>query len=77
MPQLYDIGIIGGGLGGLTLAIQAAQQGYAVVLYEKEEYPFHKVCGEYISMESWNFLERCGVPLDSWDLPKINLRLGA
>jgi flavin-dependent dehydrogenase len=72
MPQLYDIGIIGGGLGGLTLAIEASQQGYSVVLYEKEEYPFHKVCGEYISMESWNFLERCGVPLDSWDLPKIN-----
>lgn len=72
MAADYDIGIVGGGLGGLTLAIQAAQQGYSVVLFEKEQYPFHKVCGEYISNESWNFLERCGMPLDEWNLPKIN-----
>jgi menaquinone-9 beta-reductase len=72
MAADYDIGIVGGGLGALTLAIQAAQQGYRVVLFEKEQYPFHKVCGEYISNESWNFLERCGMPLDEWQLPKIN-----
>lgn len=72
MPELYDIGIVGGGLGGLTLAIQAAQQGFKVVLFEKEQYPFHKVCGEYISFESWDFLEGCGAPLSSWDLPQIH-----
>ena len=38
----------------------------------KETYPFHKVCGEYISMESWDFLIRLGLPLDSWNLPKIH-----
>ncbi len=72
MNALYDIGVVGGGLGGLTLAIQAAQQGLSVVLFEKEQYPFHKVCGEYISNESWNFLERCGVPLSDWNLPQIS-----
>lgn len=72
MNELYDIGVIGGGLGGLTLAIQAAKQGLSVVLFEKEQYPFHKVCGEYISNESWSFLERCGVPLSEWNLPKIS-----
>ncbi len=72
MKELFDIGIVGGGLGGLTLAIQAAQQGFKVVLFEKEQYPFHKVCGEYISFESWDFLERCGIPLSSWDLPQIH-----
>ncbi|MCY7309795.1 MAG: TolC family protein, partial [Chitinophagaceae bacterium] len=47
-----------------------------IALLEKETYPFHKVCGEYISMESWNFLERCGVPLKDLGLPTINhLRL--
>jgi menaquinone-9 beta-reductase len=71
MNELFDIGIVGGGLGGLTLAIQAAQQGYKVVLFEKENYPFHKVCGEYISFESWDFLERCGIPLSKWNLPSI------
>ncbi len=72
MNKVYDIGVVGGGLGGLTLAIQAAQQGLSVVLFEKEQYPFHKVCGEYISNESWSFLERCGVPLREWNLPQIS-----
>jgi flavin-dependent dehydrogenase len=67
-----DLGIIGGGLAGLTLAIQAANAGYRVLLFEKETYPFHKVCGEYISQESRKFLESCGIPLDDWGLPCIN-----
>lgn len=67
----YDIAIIGGGLAGLSLAIQSAKQGYAVVLFEKEQYPYHKVCGEYISMESWNFLESLGIPLSKLNLPII------
>ena len=42
-----------------------------VALFEKEIYPFHKVCGEYISLESWNFLEEIGIPLSDWNLPII------
>lgn len=68
----YDIAITGGGLAGLALSIQLAQAGFSVVLFEKERYPFHKVCGEYISMESWNFLQSLGLPLDSLMLPKID-----
>lgn len=68
----YDIAIVGGGLAGLTLAIQAADAGYRVIVFEKENYPFHKVCGEYISKESWNFLERCGLPISDWHLPMID-----
>jgi flavin-dependent dehydrogenase len=68
----YDIAIIGGGLAGLCLSIQCATAGYAVALFEKEVYPFHKVCGEYISLESWNFLLSLGLPLEEWNLPKIN-----
>ena len=70
--ELFDIAIIGGGLAGLTLAIQCADKGYRTVLFEKESYPFHKVCGEYISMESKPFLQKLGVPLDEWNLPVIN-----
>ncbi|MDI1355794.1 MAG: NAD(P)/FAD-dependent oxidoreductase [bacterium] len=70
--KLYDSAVIGGGLAGLTLAIQMADAGYSVILFEKEKYPFHKVCGEYISMESFDFLQRLGVPLASMNLPMIN-----
>ena len=67
----YEVAIIGGGLAGLCLSIQLAKTGYKVVVFEKEKYPFHKVCGEYISFESWNFLEELGIPLSDWNLPII------
>jgi flavin-dependent dehydrogenase len=67
----YDVAIVGGGLAGLSLAILLARESYRVCLFEKEAYPFHKVCGEYISMESWDFLSNLGVPLADWNLPKI------
>lgn len=67
----YDAAIVGGGLAGLALSIQLAKKGYTTVLFEKEKYPFHKVCGEYISLESWNFLISLGLPLNKWQLPFI------
>jgi flavin-dependent dehydrogenase len=67
----WDVGIIGGGLAGLSLSILLAKNGYRVILFEKEKYPFHRVCGEYISLESWNFLLNLGLNLDSFDLPII------
>jgi len=67
----HDVAIAGGGLAGLALSIQSAQAGYKTILFEKEKYPFHKVCGEYISVESWNFLEELGVPLSQMNLPII------
>jgi flavin-dependent dehydrogenase len=41
------------------------------VLFEKEQYPFHKVCGEYISNESWDFLQDLGVDLQAMDVSHI------
>ena len=80
-PQVqgtYDVAVIGGGLAGLSASIQLVRAGYSVVLFEKEKYPFHRVCGEYISLESWNFLENLGYPLSDMDLPLIkNLIISA
>jgi flavin-dependent dehydrogenase len=74
----YDLAIAGGGLAGLSLAIQAATAGLRVILFEKESYPFHRVCGEYISMESYPFLESLGLPLSDLSLPHITkLRVSA
>ncbi len=69
--QMFDVGIIGGGLAGLSLAILCNKAGYNSIVVEKEKYPFHKVCGEYISLESWDFLEELGIPLSQMNLPVI------
>jgi flavin-dependent dehydrogenase len=68
----YDAIIVGGGLAGLSSAILLARKGHRVLLAEKETYPKHKVCGEYISLESKPFLQRLGVPVDDMQLPVIN-----
>lgn len=52
-----DIIIIGGGLAGLVSAIHLSKAGLRVTLIEKNEYPKHKVCGEYISNEVLPYLQ--------------------
>jgi len=68
----YDVVIIGGGIAGLSLAILLGRQHYKVLVLEKESYPKHKVCGEYVSMESKPFLESLGLAIDDMQLPVIN-----
>lgn len=70
--MIYDVAVIGGGLAGLATAIQMADLNKKVILFEKKQYPFHRVCGEYISMESWGFLNRMGLDLKNEDLPMIS-----
>ncbi|MGN6646735.1 MAG: NAD(P)/FAD-dependent oxidoreductase [Cytophaga sp.] len=71
-PENYSCAVIGGGVAGLSLAIQLADAGIKTIVFEKNTYPFHKVCGEYISMESWNFLIELGLPLAEMNLPMIH-----
>lgn len=67
----HHIAIIGGGLAGLSLSIDLRQRGYDVVVIEKGEYPRHKVCGEYISKESRNYLEQLCPSIGKLKLPDI------
>ena len=53
----FDVLIIGGGLAGLCNAIHLSKFGTKVLLIEKNEYPKHKVCGEYISNEVLPYLQ--------------------
>ena len=68
----YDVTIIGGGLAGLALSIQLARKAHSVILFEKESYPFHRVCGEYMSLESWDFLQDLGLDLKGMDVSSIS-----
>ncbi len=52
-----EIIIIGGGLAGLTAGIHLSKKGISVTIIEKNEFPKHKVCGEYISNEVLPYLE--------------------
>ena len=57
----FDVIIIGGGLAGLTNAIHLSKFNQQVLLIEKDSYPKHKVCGEYISNEVLPYLNSLGI----------------
>ena len=57
----YDVIIIGGGLAGLTTALHLSKFDKQVLLIEKNSFPKHKVCGEYISNEVLPYLNSLGI----------------
>ena len=62
VPENYfDVICVGGGLAGLTASLLLAKQNKKVLVIEKKIYPFHKVCGEYISNEVLHFLITIGL----------------
>ncbi len=69
---MIDVLIIGGGLAGLTSALLLSKSGLSVGLVEKKKYPFHRVCGEYISNEVIPFLETIDAYPENLGLPVIN-----
>ncbi len=56
----FDLIIIGGGLAGLCNALHLSLKGTKVLVIEKDAYPKHKVCGEYISNEVLPYLQSLG-----------------
>jgi 2-polyprenyl-6-methoxyphenol hydroxylase-like FAD-dependent oxidoreductase len=67
-----EVLIVGGGLAGLVSALLLAQEGHLVTVVEKKVYPFHRVCGEYVSNEVLDFLKRNGLYPDGLELPNID-----
>nr|WP_315422360.1 FAD-dependent oxidoreductase [uncultured Pedobacter sp.] len=65
MQAETEILIIGGGLAGLTAALHLNKVGLKVTLIEKDTYPHHKVCGEYISNEVNPYFEWLGLDIES------------
>lgn len=65
MQSETEILIIGGGLAGLTAALHLNKLGLSVMLIEKNNYPHHKVCGEYISNEVLPYFKWLGLDVES------------
>ncbi|GAA4396665.1 hypothetical protein GCM10023187_05020 [Nibrella viscosa] len=63
---------MGGGLAGLVSALELSRVGWSVVLVERKTYPFHKVCGEYVSNEVRPYMEALGVDLAGLGAKAIN-----
>jgi len=70
--QNFDVVVIGGGLAGLTSAIHLAKAKFKVLLIEKNDYPKHKVCGEYVSNEVLPYLEYLGFNPFEFDAKQIS-----
>ncbi|HCN83801.1 MAG TPA: FAD-dependent oxidoreductase [Sphingobacteriaceae bacterium] len=62
---MTKIVIVGGGLAGLISSILLTRKGFDITLIEKKHYPFHRVCGEYISNEVLPFLKSQDLDVES------------
>ena len=58
--MIYKVVFFGGGLAGLVSSIHLSKKGISVTVIEKNTYPKHKVCGEYISNEVLPYLQSLG-----------------
>lgn len=57
----FQIAIVGAGPAGASLAIRLAQQNFEVYLIERDKFPRHKLCGEFISPECLTHFKDLGV----------------
>ncbi len=64
--------IIGAGLAGLTCAIHLSKLGIKVTIIDKNQFPKHKVCGEYISNEVLPYLKWLGADPSLLNPTQIN-----
>ncbi len=70
MTEELDVAIVGAGPAGSSAAAELAGAGFSVAVFEKDVFPRHKVCGEFLSAAGRRQLER-------WHLGEDLERIGA
>ncbi|OAB41510.1 NAD(P)/FAD-dependent oxidoreductase [Paenibacillus glacialis] len=61
MNQILDAVVIGGGIAGCSLTKQLADMGWSTLLLDRQVFPRHKTCGEFLSPESQEMLSKLGL----------------
>ena len=56
----------------MVSSIELARRGLAVTLVERKTYPFHRVCGEYVSNEVRPYLEHLGLDFGALGVADIS-----
>jgi flavin-dependent dehydrogenase len=60
LTESFDAVVVGAGPAGTSAAAVLAERGRSVLLLEKDLFPRHKVCGEFLSADALGSLERIG-----------------
>jgi flavin-dependent dehydrogenase len=61
MNRILDAAVLGAGIAGSSMAKALADRGWETVLLDRQTFPRHKVCGEFLSPESQSTLQAFGL----------------
>ena len=76
MSEAFDAVVVGAGPAGSAAAAVLAERGRSVLLLEKDVFPRHKVCGEFLSADALPSLERIGARRKVEDATSARMRRG-
>ncbi|MFS0869216.1 NAD(P)/FAD-dependent oxidoreductase [Paenibacillus xylanilyticus] len=63
MSKPLDAIVIGAGIAGSTCALQLSRRGHRTLLLDRQAFPRHKTCGEFMSPETKEMLEYLDIRL--------------
>lgn len=63
MMKQADVIVAGAGIAGSSSALQLARLGHRTILLDRQEFPRHKTCGEFMSPETKEMLQVLGINL--------------
>lgn len=52
-----EVIVVGAGIAGSSCALQLARQGFQTLILDREQFPRHKTCGEFLSPEAREMLD--------------------